>query len=942
MRRKPELELPKRLENKERLPHPITGTEISHRDEKVEIADMDLQKVAVVTGDVTMDWNLARIQRSGEEPSTWSAEDYTRVCWQRGGAALLADLIDAIAKDLGESGKANFVVRQTNAPREGVRPDDHQFHHSPSMWYLFGYADKPGEHEPVWRVEEFLGLDHCAKNAIPEGEEWKRVVEDTSDAELVVLDDANLGFRDRKDLWPQAIMTPRRKPWILLKMARPIAQGDLWKHLHENHADRLIVVIPVNDLRKTEVQISRELSWERTAQDVVWELAHNPRINALSQCARVIVSFNAAGAVLFSHQQAGTSSKEKEGYRGMLFFDPMVIEGMWEQEHPGSMIGYTTCLTASIARQLMLSPDDPNIPQGVKSGLAAMRTLHLEGFGERGTHPENVKLQFPIELIAREVAKDATQFAVSEIQDPVRFLTEKKPEIEKASEDGFWTLLKDRYRDNLEQVAERIAIEGPEVALQGVPLGKFGGLLTVDRRETESFRSIRSLVNEYCRQSQQRRPLSIAVFGAPGSGKSFGITEVAKSLLPAQIQPLEFNLAQLGSPDDLIDALHQIRDIALGGKIPLVFWDEFDTTLGGKTLGWLRYFLAPMQDGKFQEGQLTHPIGRSIFVFAGGTCERMEDFGKSLDPAEFRGAKGPDFVSRLRGYVNILGPDPPKDVSKVNADPYYVIRRAILLRSILQRNAPHLLEKPAGKGKLNIDRGVLRAFLRTSRYRHGVRSMEALVAMSLLAGKTGFERSSLPAEAQLDLHVDGRDFLALVQQMDLEGELLEKLAEAAHEVFCEGLRARGYKFGPQKDDRLKTSDMLRPYAELPEQEKEQNRSNVRDIANKLARIGYVMIHARSNEPPFDFPGDDLEMLAAMEHERWMAMKLQDGWGYAPKTDRSKKLSDALLPWDKLPEDQKEKDRDLVRGVPRILARAGFAIVKSRARPVEKSVEVRKG
>lgn len=39
----------------------------------------------------------------------------------------------------------------------------------------------------------------------------------------------------------------------------------------------------VNDLRGTEVQISRELSWERTAQDLAWELVHNPRVNGLSR-----------------------------------------------------------------------------------------------------------------------------------------------------------------------------------------------------------------------------------------------------------------------------------------------------------------------------------------------------------------------------------------------------------------------------------------------------------------------------------------------------------------------------------------------------------------------------------------------------------------------------------------------------------------------------------
>jgi hypothetical protein len=36
----------------------------------------------------------------------------------------------------------------------------------------------------------------------------------------------------------------------------------------------------------------------------------------------------------------------------------------------------------------------------------------------------------------------------------------------------------------------------------------------------------------------------------------------------------------------------------------------------------------------------------------------------------------------------------------------------------------------------------------------------------------------------------------------------------------------------------------------------------------------------------------------------------------------------LVPWKKLPENGKEKDRDLVRGIPVILARAGYAIVKA--------------
>jgi len=85
---------------------------------------------------------------------------------------------------------------------------------------------------------------------------------------------------------------------------------------------------------------------------------------------------------------------------------------------------------------------------------------------------------------------------------------------------------------------------------------------------------------------------------------------------------------------------------------------------------------------------------------------------------------------------------------------------------------------------VQIDSGVLRAMLLTRIYRHGARSMEAIIATSQLAGKTRFERSSLPTEAQLDLHVDGQDFLAQVQQLELDAKIVDRLARAAHAVCC--------------------------------------------------------------------------------------------------------------------------------------------------------------
>jgi len=873
------------------------------------------KQTIIVTGDVTMDWNLARAHRSKSDASFWNAEDTTSATWQRGGSALLADLVEAIASDLQRNGEPQFSVHQTSAPRQSVQvqPDDKQYHHSYAMWSPIKYENKP-----AWRVEEFLGLNRAANTSIPG---WQKVSEDTPAAGLVILDDANLGFRDHPELWPVSLQnTGDERPWILLKMAQPLAQGPLWEHLHKNFSDRLIVVATVDDLRLSEVQVSRELSWERTAQDVFWELIHNPCVNSLSHCAYVVISFGPAGAILLARQ-------ERQGqiaFQCSLFFDPKVIERMWEKDIQGGMIGYTTCLAAGLARQCLLSPGKPDIQSGIQSGLAAVRTLHLEGYGERGASAFQVKLNFPIAKIVSTLAGTAQVFAVASVQDPMRFIQQNGTPAEKPLTEGFWTILQDKFKTGLDQVAMQVVLEGPDAALLGVPWGQFGNLLTVDRQEIESYRSIRNLVAEYAGQMQVSRPLSIAVFGTPGSGKSFGVTEMAKSLLPGMIEPITFNLSQFDSPSELLSAFHQVRDIGLSGKLSLVFWDEFDTSLGETPLGWLRYFLAPMQDGKFQEGQISHPIGRAIFVFAGGTSSSMTEFDKGAE-VDFKSAKGPDFVSRLKGFINVLGPNPVKGSG---GDPYFIIRRSILLRSSLKRGTPQLFEKRNGKDLLNIDRGVLRALLKIEKFKHGARSIESLIAMSQLTNKPIFERSCLPAESQLDLHVDGKAFLSLVQQVELEGPMLESLAEAAHEVFCDGLRERGFKFGPKTDEALKTHNALLSYAELPEDLKEANRLNVRDIPTKLAVAGYIMIPARSNEPPFNFPGHPLEILAETEHKRWMQSKFDDGWEYAPETDRAKKLHKLLVPWDRLPEEEKEKDRDLVRGIPVILARAGYAIVKS--------------
>lgn len=202
----------------------------------------------------------------------------------------------------------------------------------------------------------------------------------------------------------------------MLKMSQSVAKGNLWDHLYRNWAHRLVVVTTIDDLRRSQVLISRELSWEQTAQDLVSVLLKNPRVNALSHCAYTVVSLHTAGALLISNPFAGDSRKGAP--RFTLFYDPFGIEQMWSQDYPGRMIGNTTCLAAGIARQLLQSPEEPCLEQGLPKGLRSMRRLHTEGYGNRGAPVCNAALEFPVELVGAELAKDEKTFSQIELKYP--------------------------------------------------------------------------------------------------------------------------------------------------------------------------------------------------------------------------------------------------------------------------------------------------------------------------------------------------------------------------------------------------------------------------------------------------------------------------------------------------------------------------------------------
>ena len=59
----------------------------------------------------------------------------------------------------------------------------------------------------------------------------------------------------------------------------------------------------------------------------------------------------------------------------------------------------------------------------------------------------------------------------------------------------------------------------------------------------------------------------------------------------------------------------------------------------------------------------------------------------------------------------------------------------------------------------------------------------------------------------------------------------------------------------------------------------------------------------------------------------MHEKVDAGWKFAEETNESKKRHNGLVPWEDLPREETDKDYIMVKGIPQILARAGYTMVK---------------
>lgn len=839
----------------------------------------------VISGDICINKLQWTTKSEVDNKLNWSSYEYVHNISKPGESLLLAKLVEI-------STSQNVLCPKIKDAKE---IHSKEFLHSTGEIAL--YPKGKNSKDKVYRVKRYLGFSGpYSKNP-----KLLPIENDTADANIVIIDDENNGFNSSSDFWPLALKTPSKNPLVIYKLNNPFKTTPLFKHIEKYHINNTIVVINADDLRSKGVNISKSLSWEKTAQDFVWQLNHNPNLLFLKNVSHLIVPFGLEGAIYYRN----TSTVESK-----LFFLPYEFEKESLNDSLGKIYGLTSCFVAGLCKSIVENDMSHNplseaICEGIRIGISSAQKYFFNGFGKM-----NKKDVFPNPSIFIDNPNDFIN--KDHIQD-VKIPLTVDSECSK-----FWYILKDKSSESLAKIAYDIVKTGEENVLKYIPVAKFRNLKTVDRGEIESYRSIKNLLWEYITKKNTVRPLSIAVFGTPGSGKSFGVTEVAESIAKDLIQKIDFNLSQFTSVDDLISAFHKVRDIVLENKIPLVFFDEFDSFFNGK-LGWLKYFLAPMQDGLFREGDSLHPIGKAIFVFAGGTSSTYEDFsGESIKYESerkifeegFRDAKGPDFISRLRGYVNILGPNPKEG----NLDQLFILRRAMLLRSLIERKAPHLIDE---KGVAKIDSGVLRALLKITKYKHESRSMEAILEMSTLNEAKKWEQSHLPPKEQLKLHVDEEEFLRLLMQDTFFSEKIESIAIAIHENYRD----------LYKNDPNVHRDFTKPWDELSEELKESSREQARNIADAFYKINYEIVSSKGFSSPIELTDNEIKALSEHEHKRWYRYKKKKGWKFGKIKDAKLKTDPELVHWDILPDDKKEAVYKMVRAWPSILLESNFVIEK---------------
>jgi len=142
-------------------------------------------------------------------------------------------------------------------------------------------------------------------------------------------------------------------------------------------------------------------------------------------------------------------------------------------------------------------------------------------------------------------------------------------------------------------------------------------------------------------------------------------------------------------------------------------------------------------------------------------------------------------------------------------------------------------------------------------------------------------------------------------------EITDTLAQEVHRYYCEAF-----------------NEKIEPWERLSESLREANRQQADSIMAKVTSLGYLI---DENRPRTDtktkiLKQEDIETLAILEHERWMAERISKGWRFGEQRNNILKRHPSIISYHSLNNREKEKDKNAVRSLFEIAAATGFNLV----------------
>lgn len=153
--------------------------------------------------------------------------------------------------------------------------------------------------------------------------------------------------------------------------------------------------------------------------------------------------------------------------------------------------------------------------------------------------------------------------------------------------------------------------------------------------------------------------------------------------------------------------------------------------------------------------------------------------------------------------------------------------------------------------------------------------------------------------------------------------LLNHLAELLHNHYIKHRLDAG--------ETPATNPVLMRFDKLPEHLQQSNRETAMQLWTRLQNFGFDLVPQHSMRPAI--AEEELlaytEVLSELGHACWMHNRQAQGWTYAPgPKDVEARTSPCFVPWEMLPPEEQDKEREQIRDLPGILNAVQLKIVRA--------------